>query len=202
MDDTALCTALRWLPLVGWARPACPPLPARIAEITQIIRDAREPGADAAAGAAHALNKAALLASDCGIPALARDLCRLHITGYAAAGRPLTVPLAWQVLGSAINLARLAMRTREPAKALHLLDAINTAVAAGTDLIIDCCEVPMAGLAGSSEEHRRLRQSVWMHYLANSIRAHAQVGRWDQAARFAQDHNGVGGRRAPRPLPR
>jgi len=192
MDDRALGSALRWLPLVGWARPACPPLPARIAEITQIVRDAREPGADTVAGAAHALNKAALLASDCGIPALASDLCRRHITGYAAAGRPLTVPLARQMLGPAINLARLALHTGEPCKALHLLDAVNTAVAAGTDLVLDGCELPLAGLTGGRDEHRRLRQSVWLHYLANSIRAHAQTGRWDLAARFAQDHGGIG----------
>jgi hypothetical protein len=192
MDDAALRPALRWLPLVGWARPACPPLPARIAEITQITRDAREPDTDTAAGAAHALNKAALLASDCGIPALARDLCLRHIAAYAAAGRPLTVPLARQMLGPAVNLARLALRTREPGKALYLLDAINTAVAAGTDFVIDGCELPLAGVAGSRDEHRRLRQSVWLHYLATSIQAHAQAGRWDHAAQFARDHRGIG----------
>lgn len=65
--DTAIQAGLRWLPLADWPRPACPPLPARVAEITTIVRETIEPGADPLSGAAHALNKAALLASDCGL---------------------------------------------------------------------------------------------------------------------------------------
>jgi hypothetical protein len=75
VNDAGLRRALRWFPLVGWARPACPALGERVAELATIIRDAREPGADTRSAAANALNKAALLASDCGMPDLASNLC-------------------------------------------------------------------------------------------------------------------------------
>jgi hypothetical protein len=42
--DTALHAGLRWLPLAGWPRPACPALPARVAEITTLVRCPTVPG--------------------------------------------------------------------------------------------------------------------------------------------------------------
>ena len=42
---------------------------------------------DGMADAAHALNKAALVASDCGMPYLATDLCWQHINAYRRVNR-------------------------------------------------------------------------------------------------------------------
>jgi hypothetical protein len=191
MTDAATRAGLRWLPLSGWPRPACPPLPARVAEIAAIAREASGPGADPLSGAAQALNKAALLASDCGLEPLARDLCWRHISSYRQASRPLTVDLARRMLGPALNLARLKLRAGEPDSALQLLGAIHHAVTAGTDLIIDGQVLPTVGLAGSPEEHARLRSTVREHYLTDGIRAHAIAGRWDQAASLAEELGGV-----------
>jgi hypothetical protein len=192
--DAALHAGLRWLPLAGWPRPACPPLPARVAEITALVREAGEPGTDPLSGTAHALNKAALLASDCGLDDLARDLCWRHIDSYRQASRPLTVDLARRMLGPALNLARLQLRAGQPDSALRLLEAIHHAVTAGSDLAIDGRVLPVAGLAGSPEEHARLRNIVRQHHLTDGIRAHATAGRWDQAACLAEALGGVSAR--------
>jgi hypothetical protein len=189
--DTAVQAGLRWLPLTGWPRPACPSLPARVAEIATIVREAIAPGADPLSGAAHALNKAALLASDCGLESLARDLCWQHINSYREASRPLTVDLARRMLGPALNLARLKLRAGKPGSALRLLEAVHTAVAAGSDLIIDGQVLPIADLAGSPDEHARLRNIVRQLYLTDGIRAHAMADRWDQAATLAEELGGV-----------
>lgn len=196
MTDAATRAGLRWLPLAGWPRPACLPLPARVAEIAAIAREASEPGADPLSSAAHALNKAALLASDCGLEPLARDLCWQHISSYRQASRPLTADLARRMLGPALNLARLKLRAAEPDSALHLLGAIHHAVAARSDLIIDGQVLPTAGLAGSPEEHARLRNSVREHYLTDGIRAHAMASRWSQAAAHAEELGGATNRLA------
>ncbi|MEU6720758.1 hypothetical protein ABZ897_55680 [Nonomuraea sp. NPDC046802] len=90
MDLTTLHAVVRRFPLVGRARPACPSLPERVKEIADIADTAARQGADALHEGAHALNKAALLASDCGLPDLARDLCWQHINIYREAGHHLT----------------------------------------------------------------------------------------------------------------
>lgn len=171
--DTALHAGLRWLPLTGWPRPACPPLPARVAEITTLVREAGEPGADPLGGAAHALNKAALLASDYGLDDLARDLCWRHIDSYRQASRPLTLDLARRMLGPALNLAWLKLRSGEPDSALRLLEAIHHAVTVGSDLIIDGQVLPVVGLAGSPEEHARLRTIVRQHHASRAFHLNA-----------------------------
>ena len=194
MTDAATQAGLRWLPLAGWPRPACPPLPTRVAEITALAREASEPGADPLSGAAHALNKAALLASDCGLDDLARDLCWRHIDSYRQARRPLTVDLARRMLGPALNLARLQLRAAEPDSALQLLEDIHQAVTAGSDLTIDGKILPVADLAGSPEEHIRLRNIVRQLHLTDGIRAHATASRWKQAASLAETLGGVSAR--------
>ena len=192
MNDAGLRTALRWFPLVGWARPSCPPLGDRVAEVATIIRNADEPSAYVRACAANALNKAALLASDCGMPDLASDLCWQHIDAYRKARVPLTVTAAMGMLGPALNLARLRLRADDPDAALCMLDALHRAVSTGTNARIDGRELPLAGLTGSRDERYRLRETVWRQYLTEGIRAHAMAGRWSRAEEFAAAHHGIG----------
>lgn len=63
-------------PLVARPRPACPPLAERVREITDLAAAAERDGN--VTSATVALNKAALIASDCGMPDLARALCWRH----------------------------------------------------------------------------------------------------------------------------
>ncbi|MEU8266404.1 hypothetical protein AB0B89_04490 [Sphaerisporangium sp. NPDC049002] len=192
MDITTLSAAARRFPLLGRPRPACPPLPERVKEICEIASTAGQQGADVMHHAAHALNKAALLASDCGLEDLARDLCWQHINLYRVAGLRLTVRQARYMLEPVLNLARLQIRADAGGQALRLLEAMYQAVTANTDLVVDRNTLPLANLTGTRQEHRNLREWVWMHYLADGIRALALAGRWDDAVAHAEAHRGIG----------
>ncbi|WP_322769071.1 hypothetical protein [Frankia sp. Cr1] len=191
MDGTALAAALRYFPLTGRPRPLCPPLPDRVREISDIAQAAAKPAADILAEAPHALNKAALLASDCGLPELSRNLCWVHINIYRQRGQ-LTIPLARQMLEPVLNLARLAIRAQAPDTAVRLLDDIHQAVAAGADLVIDGHTLPLANLTGTRDQYRKLREWVWLQYLSDGIRAHTLVGRWHEAVAHAEALRGIG----------
>lgn len=192
MNDATLHAVLRWFPLTGHARPACPPLPERVREITQLAEAADTPDANVLSEASHALNKAALLASDCGLSSLAHDLCWQHINAYLHADRPFTVQEARGILGPALNLARLNLRADNPASALRLLDDIYQAVMKGTDVTLDGRVLPLADLVGTTAELRQLREDVWLQYLSESIRAHARLGQWTQAVKHTEAHRGIG----------
>ncbi|MET8139884.1 hypothetical protein ABZU32_06185 [Sphaerisporangium sp. NPDC005288] len=192
MDPTSLRAAVRRFPLVGLARPGHPPLPERVKEIAAIAETAARQGADALHEGAHALNKAALLASDCGLPDLARDLCWQHIDIYREAGHQLTVLQARYMLEPALNLARLQIRADAGQHALRLLDAMYQAVMNGSDLVIEDRTLPLTNLTGTPKERHKLREWIWLQYLADGIRALALADRWDEAVTHARAHRGIG----------
>lgn len=192
MDPTTLAIAARRFPLLGRPRPACPSLVHRVQEVADIARRAGQENADALAEGAHALNKAALIASDCGVPTLARDLCWRHIDIYRAATRPLTVLQARYMLEPVLNLARLQIRASDGEQALRLLTAMYRAVMSGTDLVIDGRTLPLTDLTGSRPEHHKLREWVWLHLVGDGTRALTLAERWDDAVAHAQAHRGVG----------
>jgi hypothetical protein len=192
MDETALHAALRYFPLTGRPRPACGPLPGRVAEVTAITLAARHPGADVQWQAAHALNKAALIASDCGEPDLARQLCWRHITSYPGTGRPLTIREARGILEPVLNLARLAARTGALAGALELLSGIHQAITFSQDLVVDGSVLPLGGIAGTRDQHRQLRQWAWLQHITEGIRACVLAGDWPAAVSHAESHRGIG----------
>jgi hypothetical protein len=192
VDDATLHAALRYFPLTGRPRPACRTLPERVTEVEDITKTARQPGADVVHHTAHALNKAALLASDCGLPGLARDLCWRHIDAYRDLGRPLVIAEARGILEPTLNLARLAIRAAAHDEALRLLDSIDQALADGADLIISGTVLPLAGMAITGAEHRKLREWAWLQHLSEGIRANALLGRWGAAERHAIAHRGIG----------
>jgi hypothetical protein len=97
-----------------------------------------------------------------------------------------------QMLGPALNLARLKLRASEPDDALLILDAIHHAVRTVADARIDGRELPLAALIGPRDERYKLRETVWRQYLTEGIRAHAMAGRWKQAAGLAEAHLGIG----------
>ena len=190
--DTALSAAVRRFPLLGRPRPACPALPEWLREIADIAAAARRQGVNGIADAAHALNKAALLASDCGLTDLANDLCWQHIDIYRAADRKLTSLEARYMLEPVLNLARLQIRADAGEQALQLLTATYRAVTTSTDLVVNGHTLPLANPTGTQQEQGKLREWVWLQYLADGIRALALAGRWDEAVEHAKAHSGIG----------
>jgi hypothetical protein len=192
VDHATLSAAVRYFPLLGRPRPACPSLSERVNEIVQITGAATQQGTNGMNEAAHALNKAALLASDCGLADLSCALCWQHINVYSAASRTLTPLEARYMLEPVLNLARLRIRADVGAPALQLLHAMYQAVTKNTDLVVDGRTLPLSHLHGTPQEDRKLREWVWIQYLGDGIRALTLAGRWDQAVAHAGAHRGIG----------
>jgi hypothetical protein len=192
MDHATLTATARRFPLLGRPRPDCPALPLRIQDVTDAADTAIQKLEHGMADAAHALNKAALIASDAGMAELARELCWQHIDTYCRAARPLTVLEARYMLEPVLNLARLQIRADQGTPALELLEAMYEAVTKRTDLTIGDHTLPTAHLLGEQAERRKLREWVWLQLLGEGIRTLALANRWADAAEHAHTHNGVG----------
>ncbi len=192
MHHATLAAAVRRFPLLGRPRPACPALPLRIQEITDAVDTAKQKAEHGMADAAHALNKAALVASDCGMPYLARQLCWQHIDAYRRVERPLTILEARYMLEPVLNLARLQIRADQGTRALQLLEVMYQAVTRRCDLTVDDHALPTAGLVGEQQDRRQLREWVWLQLIAEGVRALALADRWADAAEHARTYNGIG----------
>ncbi|HEU5023610.1 MAG TPA: hypothetical protein VFV01_01690 [Spirillospora sp.] len=192
MDTATLKAAVTYFPLLGRPRPPCPALPARIQEITDIAHTARRKSAGAMHDAAHALNKAALVVSDCGRPDIARQLCRQHLDVYMAADKPLTFSRARFMLEPVVNLARLHIRGDDPESALRILKAMHHAAVCGTDMFVDGRALPLAHLTGTHSERTKLREWVWLQLLTDGLRSLVRAGRWTEALALAEAHRGIG----------
>ncbi len=184
--------AVRRFPLLGRPRPACPALPLRIQEITDAATDARLNAEHRMAHAAHTLNKAALVASDCGMADLARQLCWQHIDTYRRIQRPLTIIEALYMLEPVLNLARLDIRANHGTTALRLLEAMHQAVTRRCDLTVGNHTLPTANLVGDQHDRWQLREWVWLQLIGEGVRALALADRWSDAAEHARTHNGIG----------
>ncbi|WP_181009033.1 MULTISPECIES: hypothetical protein [unclassified Streptomyces] len=184
-------TAQRF-PLVARPRPACSPLRPRIADLAERARAAdRE---NSATGASAVFNLAALLASDIGMPELARQLCHRHVNAYLRTGRPLNAEAARNALEPLVNLARLATRAGNGEHAYRLLDDLYTAVTTRTDTTIDGTHVPAGNLTDSDHAHAEVRHWLWTVHLATGTRALTSAGLWHEAEDHLRAHNGIGHR--------
>jgi hypothetical protein len=192
MQATTFGAAIRRFPLLGRPRPDCPPLPQRITEIIDLTNVAGQKVDRGIDEAAHAFNKAALIASDAGMTDLAHDLCRQHIDAYCNVDRPLTFFEARYMLEPVINLARLQIRADHGEPAVLLLKAVYEAVTKRTDLEIADRTLPTADLVGEPAERRKLLQWLWLQLLGDGIRALAMANRWTDAADHARAYNGIG----------
>ncbi|MBM2623422.1 hypothetical protein JIG36_48800 [Actinoplanes sp. LDG1-06] len=188
----ALAEAVRRFPLLGRPRPACPPLPVRIREVIQNVEAAQDDEDTSQVNAAHALNKAALIASDSGMTGYARDLCLQHIDAYCDLTRPLRISEARFLLEPVLNLARLHLRAHRTSEAIQLLDQMYTAVTHHHDLTVDSRTLPLGRLVGEHHERRQLLEWVWLQLVSEGVRAYALASRWDEAARHADRHKGIG----------
>jgi hypothetical protein len=181
----------RRFPLIPRPRPPCTPLAARIAAISELAGTAARTADLAAASAAF--NQAALLASDCGQPALARHWCHRHARAYLRAC-PLPPPCARRALEPLVNLARLHIRDSNGDAAFRLLDSLYHAVTSRTATTIDGIALPANNLTQTPQDHHDLRQWLWTVHLSDSPRALISAGCWQEALTHLHRHNGIGQR--------
>lgn len=182
-----LALAARRFPLVARPRPACKPLSVRIddlcARAAMADRD-RDPVV-----ATAVFNLAALLASDCGVPELARTWS--HRLVRAA----LEYQQDWRLaLEPVVNLARLRTRAGDGSGAWSLLENLYQAVESRADVVIDGIEIPAARLTNTPESHRELRTWLWTVLLSSGAHALTSVGRWHDARERLARYNGIGER--------
>jgi len=181
-----------WFPLVPRSRPAAGPLTTRIAEIGALARAASTDEGKAAT-AAEALNKAALIASDCGDVELATHLCWQQYEIFAAAA-PLDAKTAEAAVQPLINLGRLLVRAGEPGRAHKVFLAAFAAVDTAATAIVEGRTVDVAALTHSGDNREQLRSFLWRVLLAEGSRALASAGRWADALEWLTRYKGVGNR--------
>ncbi|RAY14997.1 hypothetical protein DPM19_09610 [Actinomadura craniellae] len=187
-------TPASYFPLVPRPRPSCVPLTTRIDRLRAL---AAEPGTgdlhQQLIRAAEVCNLAALIASDCGLNTLARDLCRRQYDVFEQA-RPLpddVVPLALQPL---LNIPRQMIRDGDGSGAYATLEALHRAARTQSGTVVAGRKVRLRDLARSVEGHKALTARVWAALLADGTRALVQVGRWTDAAERIAAHRGIGTR--------
>jgi hypothetical protein len=187
-------TNLAWFPLVLRERPPGRPLDARIAELTRLAEpDGDVPDRARITQAAEVLNKAALIASDCGLPDLARTLCDQHF-GLFAQARPWTGWLPKLAMQPLLNVARQLIRDGHGDEAYAMLDSLHSAARTRENLTIGGHAIDFRGVTNSPEDHKTLCTVLWAALLADGTRALAQAGRWTEAANQAEAHHGIGAR--------
>jgi hypothetical protein len=190
MTAADVASLARCFPLVDRPRPTYPPLAERIAEVSSLARDV-EHAADPLLGAARALNRAALIASDCGLPDLASELCWRQIAPYRQVGH-LTVRQAMHMLEPVVNLTRLRVRAGEAEAAWTSLSSLHHALKTNTDAVIEGRTLPTRDLTGSPEEYQELRIWTWRIYLSEGTRALVRLGRWPAALAHVEQNKGIG----------
>ncbi|MCX5303034.1 hypothetical protein OG304_06155 [Streptomyces sp. NBC_00160] len=180
----------RRFPLVSRFRPACLPLPDRVHTLVTLA-DSAAAGTDQ--GLASAVyNQAALIASDVGLPDLARQMCHQHADAYLHA-TPLPAMTAIRALEPVVNLARLQIRAGHPDDGLDRLLRLSEAVSNGTADRFDDVHVP-ADLVQTEADRQEVRAWLWRVLLADGSRTLTGAGRWAEALAHTREHQGIGKR--------
>jgi hypothetical protein len=185
-------TSLAWFPLVPRPRPPGLPLETRVAELTTLAalaeRGTRQERATRAAGV---LNRTALIASDCGMRGLARQLCHRQYE-LLAQSAPLpgwAVRLAMQPV---LNIPRQLIRDGHGDHAHAMLLAIHHATLRRAVVVIDAMPIDFGTLTTTPDGRKEACTLTWTTLLADGTRALAQAGRWKKAAEHAATHRGTG----------
>lgn len=177
----------RRFPLIARPRPACTPLPQRIADLHTLADKATSTGDLATATAVF--NLAALIASDCAAHDLARHWC--HRLANATLSRPHPDRNA---LEPVVNIARLRIRADDGTTAWNILESLYRAVTDRTAVTIDGITINTADLTPTGDAHQELRQWVWTVLLGTGAHALASADRWDEARQRLEHHHGIGQR--------
>jgi hypothetical protein len=192
LSTSGLARIAQRFPLVARPRPGCQQIRTRITEVEHLAGAAAS-GGGPLSQAAEAHNKAALIASDCGLPGVARQLCWRQYAVYQTAA-PLPAEAAQLALQPIVNLARLLIRDGDGDAAYRLLDSLSQAARNRSSAVLDGHPIAVSELTTSADDHRALCRWLWTVVLADGIRALAAAGRWDQALAHAQQHRGIGSR--------
>ncbi|SCF48741.1 hypothetical protein GA0070216_12837 [Micromonospora matsumotoense] len=177
----------RRFPLIARPRPACTPLAQRIHDLQERAALAQE--RHDAASATAVFNLAALLASDCGVPSLARTWC--HRLAIAAIGHDHDPQHALEPI---VNLARLSIRAGDGVAAWKLLETLFQAIDTRTDTVIDGIAIPAARLTQTPATYTKARTWLWTVLLGTGAHALAAAGLWDEASHRLKRYKGVGAR--------
>ncbi|MFD5948123.1 hypothetical protein ACFWAZ_23345 [Streptomyces collinus] len=188
MDPHGL-TAQRF-PLVARFRPACLPLPERVRALVDLADTAVRKADQGLASAVY--NQAALIASDLGLPDLAREMCHQHAAAYLHAC-PLPGMSAIRGLEPVVNLARLKIRAGHADEGRQRLLNLYKAVEAGTAARFEGGNVP-ADLTATGEDRQEVRAWLWRVLLADGSRTLTTEGRWAEALAHIEVHHGIGKR--------
>lgn len=184
----------RRFPLVSRSRPSCLALEARVAELLEIARESG--GGDdhrRLTRAAEVCNKAALVASDCGLADLARSLCWRQYDVFDQA-RPLPAQVAKLALQPVLNIPRQLIREGDGDGAYQILEQLYRAARAQTVTEIAGRRISLREVTYTPEDHKTVCTLLWAALLADGARALALAGRWQEAADHAARHRGVGAR--------
>jgi hypothetical protein len=185
---------LAWFPLVLRERPPGRPLEARVAELERLAVPAAEtthPGR--ITRACEVLNKAALIASDSGLPALARALCWQQYELFAKT-RPWRSPAVKLAMQPLLNIARQRIREGSGDNSLAMLESLYAAARARASATIEGHLIDFGPLIATPEDHKALCTLIWAALLADGTRSLAKTGRWTDAAAHAAAHRGIGAR--------
>lgn len=183
-----------WFPLLPRTRPPAQALHQRVAEIRVLAQSScRGPDGTRLSCAAEAFNKAALIASDCGIADLARQLCWRQFDLFRAAA-PLAGETAKLALQPIVNLGRLATRSGDGTRAYLIFQNAYDAVTAPATTDIDGRDVDFRSFVNHAQERHNLRRFLWTILLADGTRALTTTGRWDDALTHLDRYKGVGAR--------
>ncbi|MEH1128365.1 hypothetical protein [Micromonospora sp. CPCC 206061] len=177
----------RRFPLIARRRPVCTPLTQRIVDLQERAVLARERGD--VTSATGVFNLAALLASDCGMPNLARTWC--HRLANLALDHDHDPRHA---LEPVVNIARLHIRAGDGPAAWDLLEALFQAIDSRTDIVIDGLTIPAARLTEAPGAYATARTWLWTVLLGTGAHALASAGRWDEAGHRLTQYKGVGAR--------
>jgi hypothetical protein len=183
-----------WFPLVPRPRPPGLPLRARVTELATLANRAEQGiRPERATRAAEVLNKAALIASDCGIPGLARELChrQYQLLAWSA---PLPGWAARLALQPVLNIPRQLIRDGQGNDAHAMLEALHRAALSRATVVIDGTRIDFGGLSGTADGHKEACTLTWTALLADGTRALAQAGRWKEAADHSDAYRGIGAR--------
>ncbi len=192
MPDLRAMAADRF-PLLPRAKPVCRALETRVARVRELARLASHRTEESLVRAAEAHNLAALIASDCGLPEPAHDLCQRQYEAFRAR-RPLDMATAKLALQPLINLGRLLIRAGDGTTAYELLEALFRAVATRTNARLNGRTIELTELISHDDDHRELATWMWSVLLADGTRALTWAGRWAEALQHAERHKGIGER--------
>lgn len=177
-------------PLIARFRPACLPLPDRVQSMADLAAKAHRQNDQGVASAVY--NQSALIASDIGLPELAREMCHQHAAAYLRSS-PLPAMSAIRALEPVVNLARLQIRAGRTDDARQQLLDLYEAVGSGAAAVFEGIAVP-AGLTATQQDRQEVRAWLWRVLLADGTRTLTTTGRWGEALAHIEAHRGVGKR--------